>query len=96
MGQKCLALCPMTTVGSVAAGAQNSPPKHCCAARNTFTQMTVTVLQQCTQNALLLFSCNNGYANAAQYYVTRTLPVLLKYYLVHDIRLAKFEATINK
>jgi hypothetical protein len=96
MRQKYLALCIMTSVGSFAAGTQNSPPKHCYATGNSFTQLTVTVRQQCTQNAMLPFSCNNGYANAAQYYVTRALPVLLKYYSVHDICLVKFEGTINK
>ena len=30
------------------------------------------VAQQYTQNALLLFHCNNGYANAPQYYVIPT------------------------
>ena len=31
---------------------------------------------------LLLFHGNNGYANAPQYYVIRTLPVLLMYVFV--------------
>jgi hypothetical protein len=35
------------------------------------------VAQQYTQNALLSSHCNDGYANAPQYYVMRTLPVFL-------------------
>jgi len=33
----------------------------------------------------LLFHCNNGYANAPQYYVIRTLPVLLCLFMVSFI-----------
>jgi len=37
----------------------------------------VTVRYLCTKNALVCSHTNDGYANASQSYVTRTLPVLL-------------------
>ena len=44
---------------------------------------------------LLLLDCNNGYANAPQYYVIRILPVLL-YSLQGNVRVTSFgNASIN-
>jgi hypothetical protein len=38
----------------------------------------VTGVQDHVLNALLRFHCKNGYANAAEYYITRTLLILLE------------------
>jgi len=41
------------------------------------------VAEQHTQDALWLFYCNSGYANALQFYVVRTLPI--SFFLQHGV-----------
>jgi hypothetical protein len=71
IGHKYLALYRKASVRFTVAGDINSPhnTQYLCIVDSD-------IPQQHTQNTLLRFNCNNGYANAPQYYVIRTLPIL--------------------
>jgi hypothetical protein len=55
---------------------------HCCVSitKHSIFIILLTLTYVCQQykgNAVMIFRSNDGYANAQQWYVTRTLPILL-------------------
>jgi hypothetical protein len=66
----------------VVAGVRISPQKP-CTTLDVGMWLTMTA-QQYTENTPLRFHFNSGYANASQYYIVHTLPILFMYKLDFD------------